>query len=52
MKTVNRDEKETSTFIKKFALKNYKIYVKHYESRNLQPMPFDDFFKNYASHEN
>jgi hypothetical protein len=47
MKTLNKDEKKSSTFIKEFALKNYKIYVAHYESRNLQPMPFHDFLKNY-----
>ncbi|WP_162880049.1 hypothetical protein [Lutibacter oceani] len=49
MKTIKNDDKKSSTFIKEFALKNYKTYVAHYESRNLQPMPFTDFLKNYNS---
>lgn len=42
-----KDEKKTSTFIKEFALKNYKTYVAHYESRDLQPVSFQEFLKNY-----
>ncbi len=49
MEYIKKDDNETSTFIKEFALKNYKTYVAHYESRNLQPMPFTDFLKNYNS---
>jgi len=49
MKTLSKDDKNPSTFIKEFALKNYKIYVEHYESRKLQPMPFQEFLKNYSS---
>jgi len=52
MKTLNKDEKKSSTFIKEFALKNYKTYLAHYESRNLKPIPFQEFLKNYTSHEN
>ncbi|WP_298363454.1 hypothetical protein [uncultured Lutibacter sp.] len=49
METIKKDENKSSTFIKEFALKNYKTYVAHYESRKLQPMPFNDFLKNYTS---
>ena len=49
MRTVEKDEPKASTFIKEFALKNYKTYVAHYESRKLEPMPFNEFLKNYCS---
>jgi hypothetical protein len=52
MEHIKKDGKITSTFIKEFALKNYKTYVAHYESRNLKPIPFHEFFKNYSSNEN
>lgn len=52
MKTLHRDNKESSTFIKEFALKNYETYVSHYKSRNLKPMPFQDFLKNYTFRDN
>lgn len=35
--------------IKAFALKNYKTYLAHYKLRNLAPMTFEEFFKNYAA---
>lgn len=35
--------------ISNFAKRNYEIYVKHYKSRNLKPMPLDEFLKNYSS---
>jgi len=44
-----KDVKNTSSFIKEFALKNYKTYVAHYESRKLKPMSFKEFLKNYCS---
>lgn len=49
MQNTKNDDKKSSTFIKEFALKNYKTYVAHYESRNLKPIPFHDFLKNYSS---
>ena len=42
-----KDDKNTSTFIKGVALKNYKTYVAHYESRKLKPISFQEFLKNY-----
>ncbi len=30
-----------------FAMKNYQIYLSHYKSRNMSPMSFEDFLKNY-----
>ena len=52
MEYIKKDDKKSSTFIKEFALKNYKTYLAHYESRNLKPIPFHEFLKNYTSHEN
>ena len=49
MKFSAKTDKKTSTPIKEFALKNYKTYVAHYESRKLKPMPFAEFLKNYSS---
>lgn len=49
MRRAKKDESNTSTFIKEFALKNYKTYVAHYESRKLEPISFNDFLKNYSS---
>ena len=49
MKVRDKDDKNPSQFIKEFALKNYKIYVAHYESRKLQPISFSEFLKNYSS---
>ncbi|MEX1383745.1 hypothetical protein [Lutibacter sp.] len=31
------------------AQKDYKTYLKHYSLRNLEPMNFDEFVKNYAN---
>jgi hypothetical protein len=49
MKVRDKDDKNPSPFIKEFALKNYKTYVEHYESRKLKPIPFQEFLKNYCS---
>lgn len=35
--------------ITSFARRNYNTYVKHYQSRNLTPMPLEEFLKNYES---
>lgn len=37
----------TSEVINQTALKDYKTYLKHYSFRNLKPMSFDEFLKNY-----
>ncbi len=47
MKTVSIMESSTTETITNFARKNYNTYVKHYESRNLKPMPIEEFMKNY-----
>lgn len=31
------------------ALKDYKTYLEHYSFRNLKPMSFEEFLKNYSS---
>ena len=49
MKFSAQSDKKTSIFIKESAYKNYKTYVAHYESRELQPMSFSEFLKNYSS---
>lgn len=38
-----------ATEIKAFALKNYKTYLEHYKLKNLAPMSFEEFYKNYAA---
>ena len=44
---------ETSTLngtlnsIYRNAKKNYNTYLQHYLNKNLKPMTFDEFFKNY-----
>ncbi|SDW45095.1 hypothetical protein SAMN05444411_101754 [Lutibacter oricola] len=49
MKTLTLKIPETATkAINKFALKNYKTYVAHYESRKLKPMSLEDFLQNYS----
>lgn len=42
-------ESHTSEAIQNFARKNYEIYVEHYRSRKLEPMPLKEFLKNYIS---
>lgn len=49
MKTINLTERSTLASITNFARRNYNTYVKHYESRNLKPMPLEEFLKNYNS---
>ncbi|MBL4939655.1 MAG: hypothetical protein JKY16_05170 [Lutibacter sp.] len=39
----------TSTAVSKNAIKNYKTYVAHYKSKNLIPMPLNDFLNNYKT---
>ncbi|MFD1292269.1 hypothetical protein ACFQ5N_00350 [Lutibacter holmesii] len=39
----------SSDAIIKFAKRNYQTYLAHYEARNLKPMPFDEFVKNYSN---
>ncbi|WP_456378372.1 hypothetical protein [Lutibacter sp.] len=49
MKSILTKERGTLEAITNFARKNYNTYVKHYESRNLTPMPLEEFLKNYSS---
>ena len=37
----------TSSSISRIAKRNYNTYLRHYQLRNLKPMTFDEFFKNY-----
>ena len=47
MKTESLMKTSIATEISKNALKHYETYVAHYKSRNLMPMPLNDFLKNY-----
>lgn len=49
MKTITLTQKTVSDRVLNFARKNYNTYVKHYESRNMTPMPLKEFLKNYCS---
>jgi len=49
MKSTKNNDLTTSESIIQFAKRNYQTYLAHYQSRNLQPMPFDEFIKNYSS---
>lgn len=49
MKSTQLLEYCNSEAIIQFAKRNYKTYLAHYEARNLKPMPFDEFVKNYSS---
>ena len=47
-KTTFNDIKETNE-ISAFAKKNYNTYVAHYKLKNLTPMKFEEFLKNYTT---
>ncbi len=47
MKTKSSLKYDTSHPVFKNAMRDYKTYVEHYKSRNLTPIPFDNFFDNY-----
>lgn len=49
MRSTLLNEYCSSEAIIQFAKRNYKTYLAHYEARNLKPMPFDEFVKNYSS---
>lgn len=49
MKKSSISEYSTSNAIIQFAQRNYKTYLAHYQARNLQPMPFHEFVKNYSN---
>jgi len=48
MKPLTEIELISTEDTKEFALKNYKTYVAHYKERNLEPVSFDEFLKNYC----
>lgn len=47
MSTISLQHSFTSESINQIALKDYKTYLKHYSFKNLKPMPFEEFLKNY-----
>jgi len=47
MKTEVLAHNPVSSAVSKFARRNYETYVKHYQDRNLTPMTFEEFLKNY-----
>ena len=47
MKNSPQMDIETSNEVLVFAKKNYQTYTNHYKSRNLKPMSFEEFLKNY-----
>lgn len=47
MKTEILAQNPVSTPVSQFARRNYETYVKHYQDRNLTPMTFEEFLKNY-----
>lgn len=49
MKSESIYESCTLEAISEFAKRNYKTYVEHYQARDLVPMPFEEFVKNYSS---
>jgi hypothetical protein len=48
MKTENLTLNPVSSAVSTFVRRNYETYVKHYQDRNLTPMTFDEFLKNYT----
>jgi uncharacterized short protein YbdD (DUF466 family) len=42
-------EFDTSARVVKIAMKNYETYVRHYRSKNLIPMTFEEFLGNYRA---
>lgn len=49
MNSISPQNVYTQQGVNQTALKNYKTYVNHYSFRNLQPMSFEEFLKNYCS---
>jgi len=47
MEALTLTHNHTLSSISRTALKNYQTYVNHYKTRNLIPMTFEDFLKNY-----
>ena len=48
MRTKSVNEYCSREAISKFAKRNYKTYLAHYKAKNLNPMSFEEFLKNYA----
>jgi len=49
MKTESFLENYYTKVVSRVAQRNYNTYVKHYKSRDLTPMPLEEFLKNYNS---
>ncbi len=47
MQTMLQMDIDTSKEVLIFAKKNYETYKNHYLSRNLEPISFEEFLKNY-----
>ena len=47
MQTMAQMNIDTSKEVLIFAKKNYETYKKHFISRNLKPISFEEFSKNY-----
>ena len=47
MQTMLQIDIETSKEVLIFAKKNYETYKNHFLSRNLKPIPFEEFLENY-----
>lgn len=48
MESTSIDEYCALEKISEFAKRNYQTYVSHYKERNLKPMSFEEFIKNYS----
>ena len=42
------NDRQKANEIRAFAKKNYNTYCAYYKLKNLTPMTFEEFFKNYA----
>lgn len=47
MNTISPQNSNSPQGINQGAVKNYKTYLNHYSRKNLQPMSFEEFLKNY-----
>ena len=49
MSTISLQHSFNSKRFNQTALNDYKTYLKHYSLKNLEPMTFEEFLKNYSS---
>lgn len=48
MNSISPQNRYAEQGINQTALKDYKTYLNHYSFRNLRPMTFEEFLKNYC----